>query len=132
MIKKPFVLCSHTALLDELRALGVDGFVSTLDANGSTKEESESQAYLARMSYGIYSRTLSIGLEYQSMPNSALGDAIPLNKLKRGHIYFPSKGIHVKGNGFLLVVSLLPGPVQWARARGPKGSRACGWPSQPL
>jgi len=39
MIKKPFVLCSHTALLDELRAMGVDGFVATLDDDGKTKEE---------------------------------------------------------------------------------------------
>lgn len=39
MIKKPFVMCSHTALLDELRNMGVNDFVATLDDNGNTKEE---------------------------------------------------------------------------------------------
>lgn len=42
--KKPFVVCSHTGLLDELRKIGIHNYVATINDDGSAKPE-----YLVRL-----------------------------------------------------------------------------------
>jgi HAD superfamily hydrolase (TIGR01450 family) len=43
-IKKPFVLCSHTGLLEELQLMGIKDYVATINDDGTAKQE-----YLERL-----------------------------------------------------------------------------------